>query len=173
MAKLLPIKIYSCPVLRQKSRGLKVEELQKKEIQQLISDMEKTMKEKDGLGLAAPQVGQSVRIAVINTEDGCLVLVNPKILHQSWKKEILEEGCLSLPEVYGLVKRSIKVRLVALNKEGKKVKFKASGMFARVIQHEIDHLDGILFIDKAKEITKGKDKLEKLLKSKVQNPNDK
>lgn len=78
------------------------------------------------------------------------------------EKEWLEEGCLSLPEIYGLVKRNIRIKVAAFNTSGKKVKFKAEGLFARVIQHEIDHLKGVLFIDKAKEITKGKDKLEML-----------
>ena len=160
MAKLLPIKVFTCPVLRQKSRALKTDELQNKEIQQLILDMEKTMVEKDGVGLAAPQVGHNIRVIVINTQDGILALINPRILRKSWKKEILEEGCLSLPEIFGLVKRSAKVSLVALDKKGKKIKFQASGFFARVIQHEVDHLDGVLFIDKAKKITKGKKIIE-------------
>lgn len=162
MAELLPIKIYPCPILRRKSQELKNQELQQKEIQQLILDMEKTMIEKDGIGLAAPQVGRNIRVVVISTKDGSLVLVNPRILHRSWKKEIMEEGCLSLPEIFGPVKRSAKIKLVALNKTGKKIKFKASGMFARVIQHEVDHLDGVLFIDGAKEITKGEKNLDKL-----------
>lgn len=160
MAKLLPIKVFTCPVLRQKSRALKTDELQNKEIQQLILDMEKTMIEKDGVGLAAPQVGHNIRVIVINTQDGILALINPRILRKSWKKEILEEGCLSLPEIFGLVKRSAKVSLVALDKKGKKIRFQASGFFARVIQHEVDHLDGVLFIDKAKKITKGKKIIE-------------
>lgn len=160
MPKLLPIKIYPCPVLREKSRDLKTEELQKIEIRQLILNMIQTLKAKDGAGLAAPQVGQNLKIAAINTEDGVLVLINPKILRKSWKKEIQEEGCLSLPEIFGLVKRSVKVNVLALNPDGKKIKFKVSGLFARVIQHEIDHLNGVLFIDKAKEITKGKEKLK-------------
>lgn len=159
MAKLLPIEIYPCPVLRQKTRQLRSEELQKEEIQQLILDMEKTMKEDDGVGLSAPQVGKNISLVVINSEDGILVLINPKILRKSWKKELLEEGCLSLPEVFGLVKRSVKIKLVVLNKKGKKIKFKASGLFARVIQHEIDHLNGVLFIDRAKKIIKGAEKL--------------
>jgi len=162
MARLLPITIYPCPALRQKSREITTEELQKKEIQQLILDMGKTMTEKDGVGLAAPQIGQNLRLVVISTKDGSLALVNPKILKKSWRKEILEEGCLSLPEIYGLVKRPLKIKLVAFNKNGKKVKFEATGFFARVIQHELDHLDGVLFIDKIKEITKGKDRLEKI-----------
>ncbi len=162
MAKLLPIKIYGCPILREKSRSLLSEELQKKEIKQLFLDMEKTMIEKDGIGLAAPQIGQNLRVVVINSKDGSIILVNPKILRKSWKKEIMEEGCLSLPEIFGLVKRSSKISLVGLDRNGKKIKFRASGMFARVIQHEIDHLDGVLFIDKVKEITKGKEKLKSL-----------
>ncbi|MFA6215910.1 MAG: peptide deformylase [Patescibacteria group bacterium] len=164
MPKILPIKIYPCPGLRQKSQVLKTEELGNKEIKQLISDMEKTMVEKDGIGLAAPQVGKNLRIVVISTADGSLVLINPKILRKSWRTEIQEEGCLSFPEIFGLVKRSLKIKLVALDRTGKKIKFKASGLFARVIQHEVDHLDGILFIDKAKEIVKGKDKLAGLEK---------
>jgi len=160
MAKLLPIKIYPCPVLREKSRELKSEELQKEEIKQLVLDMEKTMIEKDGIGLAAPQVGHNIRVVVINTDDGSIVLVNPRILRKSFRQEIMEEGCLSLPEIFGLVKRPQKVRVIAFDKTGKKMKFKASGMFARVIQHEVDHLDGVLFIDKVKEITKGKEKLK-------------
>jgi len=161
MAQLLPIKVFSCPVLRNKSRALKTNELQNEDIKQLILDMEKTMLEKDGIGLAAPQIGKNIKVIVVNTESGVIALINPKILRKSWKKEIMEEGCLSLPEVFGLVKRSAKVNLVALNKNGKKVKFKATGMFARVLQHEIDHLSGVMFIDKATEITKGKDILEK------------
>ncbi len=166
MAKLLDIKVFTCPILRNKSRELRAEELQKKEIQQLILDMNKTMIEKDGAGLAAPQVGHNLRLIVINTQDGSMVLVNPKILKKSWRKEIMEEGCLSLPKVFGLVKRYYQVRLVALNKDGKKVEFSAQGMLARVLQHEIDHLDGILFIDKAKKITEGKDILEEGMKKK-------
>jgi peptide deformylase len=162
MAKLLPVKIYGCPVLREKSRLLTSNELQKKEIKQLFLDMEKTMIEKDGIGLAAPQIGENIRVVVINTDDGSVVLVNPKIIKKSFKKEIMEEGCLSLPEIFGLVKRSQNVNLVALDKNGKKIKFKAKGMFARVIQHEVDHLDGVLFIDRAKKITKGEEKLKKM-----------
>lgn len=171
MAKLLPVKIYGCPILREKSEELKTEELQKEKIKQLILDMTKTMKEKDGVGLAAPQVGVSKRIIAIeiaadnprypgHSAVSSLVLINPKILKKSWKKEVMEEGCLSLPEIFGLVKRSVKITVVTLDRNGKKIKFRAAGFFARVIQHEVDHLDGVLFIDRAKEIVKGKEKLK-------------
>ena len=168
MAKILPIKIFSCPSLRETSRDLAASELAQAEIKKLIADMEKTMKEKDGAGLAAPQVGRNLKIIVINTQDGTLALVNPKILKKSWKKEVMEEGCLSLPEVFGLVKRSAKVRVIGLSPDGTKIYFTAAGFLARVLQHEIDHLSGILFIDKAKEITQGKDILEKY-KSQITN----
>lgn len=165
MVKILPIKIYSCPILRKKSRKLKAEELQEKKIKQFISDMEKTMLEKDGVGLAAPQVGHNLRVVVIKTEEGNLVLINPKILRKSWRKDLMEEGCLSLPEIFGLVKRPTRIKLVALDKNGKRIKFKAVGYFARVIQHEVDHLEGVLFIDKAQEIVKGKEYLNKMKKN--------
>jgi len=164
MAKLLEVKVFSCPILRKRSQELKTEDLQKKEIQQLILDMDKTMKEKDGAGLAAPQIGHNLRLVVINTQDGTMALINPKILKKSWKKDVMEEGCLSLPQVFGLVKRSVKLRLTALNNEGKKVEFAVEGMLARVLQHEIDHLDGILFIDRAHKIVEGKDILEREMK---------
>lgn len=160
MPKLLPIKYYPCKTLRQKSK--KVVNFNSSALQQLILDMDKTMKEKDGLGLAASQVGHNINLIVINTSEGSLVLINPKILRKSWKKELAEEGCLSLPDIYGLVNRHKKIRVSAFDRQGKKIKFTAEGLFARVIQHEVDHLKGVLFIDKAKEIIKGKDKLEKL-----------
>ncbi len=162
MAELMSIKIYPCGILRQKSKKVAVADLKKIEIQQLILNMGKMMREKDGIGLAAPQVGKNLKVIVINTKDGDLALINPRILRKSWEKELGEEGCLSLPEIFGLVKRSVRIRVAAFNKDGKKVRFKAEGFFARVIQHEVDHLRGVLFIDKAKEIIKGQDKLENM-----------
>lgn len=163
---LLTLKIYPEPILRSKTKELTTEELRSKEMQQLILDMSETMIKADGVGLAAPQIGHAIRMTVINTEDGNLVLINPKILHKSWRKELGEEGCLSIPKVFGLVKRSAKIKLTALDKTGKRLKFTASGLFARVIQHEVDHLDGILFIDKAKEITVGHEILKKMTSAK-------
>ncbi|MBU1165056.1 peptide deformylase [Patescibacteria group bacterium] len=163
MAKLLPITYFPCKDLRKKSK--KVVDFKSKEFQQLILDMDKTMQEKDGLGLAAPQIGKNINMVVINTSDGSIVLINPKIMRKSWKKESAEEGCLSLPDIYGMVNRHKIIRVTAFDKQGKKIKFIAEDLFARVIQHEIDHLRGVLFIDKAKEITKGKDKLEEMKKN--------
>ncbi|OGY44442.1 MAG: peptide deformylase [Candidatus Buchananbacteria bacterium RIFCSPHIGHO2_01_FULL_39_14] len=169
----LPLEIYPSQILREKARELKQKELQNQEIKQLILNMAKTMRENAGVGLAAPQIGVSKRIALIEIlsdnprypnqrEVSLVVLINPKITRRSFHKELGEEGCLSIPEVFGLVKRSLKIKVKALDQEGKKIKFKATGFFARVIQHEVDHLNGVLFIDKTKEITKGKEILESM-----------
>jgi peptide deformylase len=135
------------PILRKKS--LKIQEITL-EIKRLIFDMAKAMNKADGIGLAAPQIGQNIRLCLINTEDGPLALINPKITWKSIRKEAEEEGCLSCPKIFGPVKRYKSIHVKALNKDGLEIKFKAKGLFARVIQHEIDHLDGILIIDKFK-----------------------
>ncbi|MFA6551764.1 MAG: peptide deformylase, partial [Patescibacteria group bacterium] len=118
-----------------------------KDIKRLILAMGKTMKEKDGAGLAAPQVGESIRLIVINTKNGVLPLINPKITRKSWRKELGEEGCLSVPDFFAPVSRHKKIKVIYYNEENEQVKLSAEGMFARVIQHEIDHLNGVLFID--------------------------
>lgn len=155
MAKRLEMKIYPDPILREKTRELSVEEIKSKETEMLLSDMDATMEAENGIGLAAPQIGLSIRLAIVKTDDGVLPLVNPKILKRSWKKATGEEGCLSIPQVFGTVKRSLNITVQIQDKTGAIVKFRASGLLARVIQHEVDHLDGVLFIDRAKEITAG------------------
>jgi len=152
MITALPLKIYPDPILHQTSRLLTATEVLSPTIARLILDMEKTMKEHQGIGLAAVQVGQPVRLVLIATKDGSLALLNPTITSYSWKKEIGEEGCLSIPDVYADVKRSVRIKVKALDAKGKPLRFTAEGLFARVIQHEVDHIDGILFIDKAKDI---------------------
>jgi peptide deformylase len=159
---ILPIKVYPDKILRQKAK--KVADVRDVKLQQLILNMSETMKEKDGIGLAAPQVGENLRIIVINTQDGVLALINPRILIKSLKREEMEEGCLSFPKIFGIVRRPVKILISALNKDGKRVRFTAKGFLARVIQHEVDHLNGILFIDKVKKITKGERELEELKK---------
>lgn len=116
--------------------------------------MIKTMKEKDGVGLAAPQIGENIRLIVISIKDGPVCLFNPKITKKSWAKEWNEEGCLSVPGTYGKVKRCKKINCIYFDKDKQKTKIQALGLLSFVIQHEIDHLDGILFIDKAKDIKK-------------------
>ena len=152
MSKTLPIITNPNPILRKKSAEIK--QTQKKQFQQLCLDMAKTMKEKDGVGLAAPQIGQNIRLIVINAKDGAVCMINPEITKKSLTKEWGEEGCLSVPDVFGKVKRNKKIICKYLDKTGKEKKIEAQGLMARVIQHEIDHLDGVLFIDKARDVKK-------------------
>jgi peptide deformylase len=144
---ILPILTYPNKILRQRTHEIK--DIRDPAIRELILDMLETM-EKSGnaLGLAAPQVGKSVRLCIIKLDGKTHILINPKIKSKSWKKEMGEEGCLSFPEKFILVKRSAKVKVQTLDKNGKKNIIKATGLLARALQHEIDHLNGVLFIDK-------------------------
>ncbi len=125
-----------------------------KRIKQLLDDMAQTMYNADGVGLAAPQVGISLRIIVLDVGDGLLELINPIII-ASEGCEKGPEGCLSVPGVYGEVDRFTHVTVEALDRSGKKIRITSSELLARALQHEIDHLQGILFIDKAHSIFKG------------------
>ena len=120
----------------------------------LIEQMRKVMKQNNGVGLAAIQIGEPTRIIVCEIDDKFYTFINPEIIKSFPETSAVEEGCLSLPNMYGEVERPKKISLKAINFDGKKIKIKAFGLLARVVQHEIDHLDGILFIDKAKNITK-------------------
>lgn len=140
------------PILRRKALAIK--EINNTELQKLIPQMVETMMSHDGIGLAAPQVGQSIRLITIRYRDGNLAMANPKIIKKSLLKELDEEGCLSVPNVYGTVKRCKKITVKYIDEKGKAHKLAGEGLLARVIQHEVDHLDGILFIDKAKNLRK-------------------
>jgi len=142
---ILEIKEYGDPILREKA--LLVEEITP-DILNLIKDMAETMYADSGVGLAAPQVGVSERIITIDEdEEKLLVLLNPEII-KSEGEAVEEEGCLSVPGVYSEVKRSLKVTVKALNENGDPIEITKEGLTARALQHEIDHLNGILFIDK-------------------------
>ncbi len=135
------------PILRKKAEKVKVITPQ---IKRLVLDIIKTVKaDSNSIGLAAPQVGHSLRIAIIrpSLSEKPLALINPEIKSKSFRKETIEEGCLSLPEFFIPVKRYKSITLEALNIDNKKIKIKAKGFLARIIQHEIDHLDGILISD--------------------------
>ena len=114
--------------------------------------MSETMVKKDGIGLAAPQIGINQRIIVIMTASGPEFFINPLILKKSLQKDSEEEGCLSVPKTFGEVKRSKKISVEYFDENGAQKKILAEGLMARVILHETDHLDGLLFIDKAKNI---------------------
>ncbi|MCX7046097.1 MAG: peptide deformylase [Candidatus Sumerlaeota bacterium] len=164
---LREIIIYGNPLLREKS--LPVTELTPK-LKAIAADMGETMYATHGIGLAAPQVGQTTRLIVVDVEqvkdeDADLspekkadqlefkhrrlqIFYNPEIVSESAEDEVSDEGCLSLPDIRGDVYRPAKVRFRGRNEDFKLVEFDATGLMARVLQHEIDHLDGVLFIDR-------------------------
>jgi peptide deformylase len=132
-------------ILRKKCKPVK--EINARTIE-LIDDMIETMYNADGVGLAAPQVGILKRICVIDVGEGPVVLINPEKVEESKEQIQAVEGCLSIPGVYGEVKRPERVVVKALNRDGEYFTIEGTGMLARALCHEIDHLDGILFEDK-------------------------
>ncbi|NCD00527.1 peptide deformylase [bacterium] len=154
MSKLLPIVTNPNPILRKTSEKVNLEEILKPEFKDFLLDMEKTMLVEDGVGLAAPQIAKNIRVIIVKNNRKVIPMINPEITKTSWSKVWGEEGCLSVPDTYGEVERYKKINITYFDKKGNKKKITANNFFARVIQHEIDHLDGILFIDKAKNIQK-------------------
>jgi len=134
------------PILRKKSEPIiEISE----EILNLAKDMIETITKIDGVGLAAPQVGKNLRLLVIRSNlSKKQVFINPEIIKISKKTGESEEGCISLPNIFLKIKRAKSLKIKALDKNGKQFKLKAKGLLARAIQHEIDHLNGILIIDK-------------------------
>ncbi|MFH0873689.1 MAG: peptide deformylase [Candidatus Komeilibacteria bacterium] len=146
------------PILRQKARPVSAIT---EDIKILAEKMIIALTEFKGVGLAAPQVNQSVRlIVVLDNKGGATVMINPEITFKSKGRAVGEEGCLSVPGVFGMVGRAVKIRYKYLNLEGKKVVGKAKGLEAIIVQHECDHLDGTLFIDKAQNIVEGQSELD-------------
>ncbi len=139
----MKIRIYPDPALRKKSAP--VAEITP-QIRSILKEMADTMYLASGIGLAGPQVGISKQIIVLDVGKGLLCLINPVVLKR-WGKSFLEEGCLSLPGVTVKVGRSAKVKVRALNEEGKTVELEGEGLLAHALQHEIDHLHGRLIID--------------------------
>ncbi len=144
---MIEIKKYNHPVLRKK--GEKVKEINE-EIKSLIKKMIRAAQENQGVGLAACQIGLAKRVIIVQTEKGYQEFINPEILRQSDEKKIMIEGCLSFPQMFLKIERSKEIELKAITLQGKDIHIKAQGFLARIFQHEIDHLDGILFIDHLK-----------------------
>lgn len=148
----LPILTLPDARLRQRSQEIDPTELKKPEFQAWLDDLLETMRLADGVGIAAPQVGQAVRVFIAMDGDKVHYVVNPVVTRKSWSREDGEEGCLSVPGKYGLVKRYRSFTVSALDRHGKKIMLAGKRFFARVLQHELDHLDGVLYVDRAKKI---------------------
>jgi peptide deformylase len=142
---LLEIKKYPDQVLKKKTEF--VPEINTK-ISELISDMKDTLIKQGGLGLAAPQIGESKKIIIIQFNKIFKAFINPRIVKKTKETDTIEEGCLSFPNLFLNIKRPKGVVVEALNEEGKMVQLEAVGLTARILQHEIEHLEGKLFIDK-------------------------
>lgn len=139
------LRIKSQPIELASTAGGKIDG----EISNLIKNMIETMIGVEGVGLAACQIGKNIRLFVINPNlSEKTIFINPEIIKMSKKTEIVEEGCLSLPNVFILTKRALSVKIKAVDENNKQFKFKAKDLLARTIQHEMDHLDGILIVDK-------------------------
>jgi len=168
---------YPDPILRKKA--VKVTEFDD-QLKELIADMIETMFDAPGAGLAAPQVGVSIQLVVVNVSEGeddedrkALALINPVILDGEGS-QVDVEGCLSVVEYSSKVKRFMNIKVKAQNSDGKEIEFDAEEFFARVIQHEVDHLEGTLFIDRISSLKRGlyKKRLKKMLREQAENEKD-
>ncbi|MDD5487311.1 MAG: peptide deformylase [Dehalococcoidales bacterium] len=136
------------PILKNKS--VKIPEVDRS-ISKLVKDMIETMQVEGGVGLAAPQIGKNIRLIVLQMPDEePFAMINPEIIKREGEREIME-ACLSIPGYEGLVKRSITVTAKGINESGKQMRIKASGLLAQALEHEIDHLDGILYTDRIED----------------------
>ena len=170
----MPLKIVQAgnPVLRKQGRQLTREEISSQSIQQLIELMRETMREAPGVGLAAPQIGESIQLAVIEDRAEYLkdlsaeqlarlqrsaipfhVIINPKLSFLDDSSAQFFEGCLSVEGYQAVVDRALNVRVECLNERGEEITINAQGWYARILQHEIDHLNGTLYVDRMKTRT--------------------
>lgn len=145
---ILEIRKFNDKILRKKAE--EVGEIDEG-IKRLVFDMMETMRSNNGIGLAAPQVGVSKKVIVLQSDLSgrqFLSLINPRIIKKSREKDILQEGCLSFPDIFLDIKRAKEIEAEGLDEKGNNIKFKADGPLARTIQHEVDHLSGILFFNR-------------------------
>jgi peptide deformylase len=155
------IKIYPADVLRQRAKEVETIDAS---IRSLIDHMTDIMYQADGVGLAAPQAGFSKRVIVVDIGEGPFNLINPEIMENGEEKESVEEGCLSLPGIRIIVHRPRTITVRGLNEKGETIVQTVDGLWARVFQHEIDHLNGVMIIDHASTVQKTllKPKLKRL-----------
>ena len=147
--------LLGSPVLRQRAAPVAVVD---DAVRELVDDLFETMRAAKGVGLAANQVGSARRVAVVDVGDddpSPLVLINPRVVAMRDERETAEEGCLSIPELYGDVERALTITLEALDREGRPYRTDVSGFKGRAVQHEVDHLDGVLFLDHLSAVKRG------------------
>jgi peptide deformylase len=158
MAKPLSIVTLPTPTVRERSVEVARQDIGTPEFQQFVDQLSEAMFAHDGVGIAAPQVGRNIRVFIVNEKGGPKAYINPELSEMSEALVDSEEGCLSVPGVWGVVPRAKRITLKALDRHGRKVEIAAKNFQAIVFQHEFDHLEGILFIDKATRIDKGANK---------------
>jgi len=152
---IVPIRVVPDPVLRQKSKRVRIID---GSIRKLIENMLETMHSAPGVGLAAPQVGTPLRVIVIGIpEQEDIALINPEIVRRSGER-LVNEGCLSVPGYVGELKRAVSVTVKGRDQSGREMRIKADGLLAQALEHEIDHLNGVLYIDRLESM----DKLRKI-----------
>ncbi len=146
-----PITLKGTPVLHAKAREVDLKEIGTPKFRQFVDDMVETMYAANGVGIAATQVGEGVRVFIAESAKGPIALVNPVFTEKSKKMLSDDEGCLSVPGKFDRVKRHKTVTIEAYTIAGEKITFTADGFFARILQHELDHLDGLLYVDRVAE----------------------
>jgi peptide deformylase len=150
------IRIVGDPVLRKRAKAV---QRVNRAVREILDEMVKTMEEARGVGLAAPQVGIEKRLIVVDVGEGPIYLVNPEIIWSEGECTAVE-GCLSVPGYVGDVRRAERVRVTGIDREGRHVWVEGDGLLARALQHEIDHLDGVLFTDVADRVMEAQEGLE-------------
>ena len=157
----IPIRVLPDPILRQKSKRVRTID---SSIKKLIEDMRETMHATGGVGLAAPQIGVPLRVIVIGMpEEEDIALINPEVVRRKGER-LVSEGCLSVPGYFGEIKRAESVTVKGLDPNGKEIRIKANELLAEALEHEIDHLNGVLYIDHLESM----DKLRKIEPEEVQ-----
>ena len=158
---IIPIRVLPDPVLRQKSKRVRIID---GSVQRLIDDMLETMHSAGGVGLAAPQLGTPLRVIVIGIpEEEDIALINPKVVRRTGER-LVNEGCLSIPGYIGQIKRAASVTVKGRDQKGKEIRIKADELLAQALEHEVDHLNGVLYIDYLESM----DKLHKIEPEEVQ-----
>jgi peptide deformylase len=132
----------------------KITDITSQRYRTLVPQMIETMFKEDGVGLAAPQIGINERLIIVNAKKGPMVCFNPVIIKKSWSKPVVHEGCLSVPGYSGTIKRNRKVMVAFFDQTGEKIVLETHGLLAQIFQHEVDHLNGILYVDKAIHVSK-------------------